>query len=419
MKKIVLSLTLFIAMAAVIAQSVPRDMVALEIGTGTWCTYCPGAAMGADDLLEAGCHVAVVENHNGDPFANTYSNTRNSYYAISGYPTAYFDGLMSVVGGSHSSSMYGSYVGKYNQRINIPANVEMTLDVTNTDLDYTVVVTLEKVGTVPPGALKLRFNVTQSHIQYSWQGQSHLNFVNRLMVPNAGGTEVDFSGGDTQVITLDFTMDASWPVEDCEFVAFLQSDTYKEIYNASKYAVVDLAVDFEASATQVEKNTQVTFSNGTTGGYIDALETYEWHFPGAQPETSTEKNPTVMYKQVGTWDVTLIVDRGGQVDSLVKTDYITVDAPVGITPVDGNAVSASVYPNPNNGTFKLELNTLKTTRVDLQIVNNLGSVVYRENGVQVNGELLKNFNLNLDNGAYFLVIRSGSEKTIQKLFITR
>ena len=39
----------------VMAQAVPREMVVMEIGTGTWCTYCPGAAMGADDLLENGC----------------------------------------------------------------------------------------------------------------------------------------------------------------------------------------------------------------------------------------------------------------------------------------------------------------------------------------------------------------------------
>ena len=31
-----------------------RNMVILEIGTGTWCQYCPGASMGAHDLLANG-----------------------------------------------------------------------------------------------------------------------------------------------------------------------------------------------------------------------------------------------------------------------------------------------------------------------------------------------------------------------------
>jgi|GEM_PF-1754998 len=43
-----------------------RQYVLLEIGTGTWCRYCPGAAMEVDDFVENGQQVAVVENHNGD-----------------------------------------------------------------------------------------------------------------------------------------------------------------------------------------------------------------------------------------------------------------------------------------------------------------------------------------------------------------
>ena len=65
MKKI-FTLCLLAGIATIAAaQIVPRDKVILEIGTGTWCTYCPGAAMGADDLLEQGYPVGVVENHNG------------------------------------------------------------------------------------------------------------------------------------------------------------------------------------------------------------------------------------------------------------------------------------------------------------------------------------------------------------------
>ena len=37
-----------------IGDLVPRDHVIVEIGTGTWCQYCPGAAMGADEMHEEG-----------------------------------------------------------------------------------------------------------------------------------------------------------------------------------------------------------------------------------------------------------------------------------------------------------------------------------------------------------------------------
>ena len=93
MKKLMFIIGLVIMFTLLAAQQVPRDKVVVEIGTGGWCQYCPGAAMGADDLVANGHEVAIIENHNGDPYATTFSNARNSYYNITGYPTAFFDGI--------------------------------------------------------------------------------------------------------------------------------------------------------------------------------------------------------------------------------------------------------------------------------------------------------------------------------------
>ncbi|MFH1298121.1 MAG: T9SS type A sorting domain-containing protein [Bacteroidota bacterium] len=509
MRKFFLFALFALAMTSVIAQNVPREMVALEIGTGTWCTYCPGAAMGADDLLENGKLVAVIENHNNDPFANTYSNSRNSMWGVPGYPTAAFDGWQSFVGGSHTQSMYGNYLPKYNTCMALTSPVAMTMVVTETDGTYDVTVEMTKVGTITATNIVLYFFVTQSNISYAWQGQTHLEHVNRLMVPNQSGTTVSFAGGNVQTVALSFTLDPLWPEEDCEFVAILQNKTpgqgvipgpYPvnkwEVFQAIKKGVIDLTPGFTASSTQVDKFTQITFTNQTYGGYIGVPETYEWFFPGANPATSTDENPTVFYTQCGAHDVTLIVNRGGQIDTLVKEMYIQVGPVAHITTSPGDTtcwyqpitldatdpiavsylwepggattssitvsagevglgahtytvtltsaegceatdthtiffdectgindrpgfIQASVYPNPNNGNFRVELNAPRKSNIDIQVVNTLGSLVYEENGIQVNGKLLKNFNLNLSNGIYFVVIRTGSEKTIQKLFITR
>lgn len=281
------------------AQTVPREMVVMEIGTGTWCTYCPGAAMGADDLLENGSRVAVIENHNGDAFANPYSNARNSYYGISGYPTAIFDGLSGVVGGNHSTSMYPSYLPKYEARIVVPANIQMSIEVTHTGLDYTAVISVTKVGTLVPASFKLHFAVTVSNIQINWQGQTHLEHVNALMVPDQNGTPISFTSGDTQIVTLNYSLDPAWPVEDCEFIAFVQdATTTKEIFNGIKRGAIDLTPEFSANATLIHKTESVTFTNGTTGGYIGVPETYSWLFPGGTPSTSTDENPVVTYNQL-------------------------------------------------------------------------------------------------------------------------
>ncbi|HAL64988.1 MAG: Uncharacterized protein XD81_0007 [Bacteroidetes bacterium 38_7] len=314
----------------VFGQQVPREMVILEIGTGTWCQYCPGAAMGADDLLANGCLVAVVENHNGDPFANQYSNARNSFYAITGYPTAIFDGISRVVGGNHSQSMYPTYLPRYNQRIAIPCDYSMDMQITNSGLDYTAVITITKVAPNTATGLKLHFFVTQSHISYNWQGQNHVNFVNRLMVPDQNGTAIDFSGGDVVTVTLNFSLDPTWPVEDIEFVAGIQAQN-KEFLQGIKKAAIDLHVDFAASDTIIPINQPVTFTNYTTGGYIGTPETYQWFFPGATPDTSSEANPTVTYTECGSHNVKLIVNHGGQIDSLERQAYVQVGPLVNIT----------------------------------------------------------------------------------------
>ena len=321
----------------VFGQPVEREMVILEIGTGTWCTYCPGAAMGADDLVEGGAHVAVCENHNGDAFANSYSNARNSYYSISGYPTAKFDGVLTYVGGSHTQSMAPQYYPLYNQRIVIPTNLSMSMEITNSGLDYTAVITLVKSGTLPSG-LKLRFCTTVSNITYNWQGQTHLNFVNALMVPDATGTSIDFTGGDTQIITLNFSIESDWPVEDIEFIAFTQNDNGKEVLAGIKQAAIDLETDFTASATQVNKNEDVTFTNQTTGGYLHAPVVCHWIFPGATPDTSNLPAPTVTYTECGPHDVTLIVNKGGQMDTVIKTYYINVGPIVNISAIPNDTI---------------------------------------------------------------------------------
>jgi len=416
MKKVVLSILFLFAMIIVVAQTVPRTMVAMEIGTGTWCQYCPGAAMGADDLLANGCMVAVVENHNGDPYANNYSNARNTYYNITGFPTAIFDGLLRVVGGNHTASMYTSYLPKYNTRINTPANMMVEMAVTHSGLNYTAVITMTKVGTITATDMKLLFFVTQSHIQQNWQGQTHLEHVNRLMVPDQNGTSVSFTSGDVQTATLNFTMDAAWPLADCEFIATVQSVSTKECFNTFKRATVDLNVAFASNDTNIVHNDAATFTNLTSGGYIGTPETYLWVLPGTDSLNSVVKNPVVHYTSVGTFDVTLIVNRGGQIDTLVKPNFVTVSGGVGIN--EKNNLNVSVSPNPNNGEFTLEMNSGKSMVADLKITNMTGVTVYQLNGLAINGQLTRQIKLeNAAAGTYFLTVRNGETNVVKKIVI--
>lgn len=184
MKKVFITLLVLTFTASVFAQQVDRERVVLEIGTGTWCGYCPGAAMGADDLVANGCDVAVIEYHSGDSFANTASNARISYYGISGFPTAKFDGVLQYVGGSATQSMYNNYLPLYNQRIVIPCNYTATIYGQNNGLNYDVTVIVDLEDGTPPTDLTAHLVLTESEIPFNWQGMSELNYVCRAMYPD-------------------------------------------------------------------------------------------------------------------------------------------------------------------------------------------------------------------------------------------
>ena len=433
MKKLTFFLFAFFALLTVRAQDVPRNFLAIEDATGTWCTYCPGAAMGCDDLLINGQKVAVIANHNGSSYANTYSNARNSMYNVQAYPSVSFDGTKCYVGGDHSQSLYSDYLPVYNSLISITSPVSMSMVVTNSGLDYTAVITLTKVGTITSTNNLLYFFVTQSHIHQHWQGQDSLHHVNRLMVPNQNGTVVDFSTGDTQVITLNFTMDAAWPIANCEFIAFLQNKDsgqgnqtgYPNGYPLKKYVVyqtvkqgaINLTVDFIASDTAVTTNEPVAFTNLTFGGYQGVTETYEWLFPGATPSTSVERNPTVTYTEAGDYDVTLIVNRGGQIDTVTKTAYIKSSWPTGVKE-NKNPFNARVFPNPNSGIFIVSLSQEKAAVADLTVTNAAGAVFYKESGVVISGQTQKSVQINnLAAGTYYLTIQNADSKSVQKIIV--
>jgi PKD repeat protein len=513
MKKILFSFVLALSVLTVFSQS-PRQMVLAEDFTSTLCPNCPAAAVGMEDLLSHGKYVAVVASHSNyggsDPFKNTYSLARNSMYAVTAYPTVGFDGLKEFCGGSYSGSMYSSYLPLYNYCMGLPSPVTMSMSVSNDGLDFTVVVSLTKTDAITTTSNILYFFVTQSNIAYSWEGQSHLEHVNRLMVPDANGTPVDFTSGNTQTVTLNFTMDALWPLEDCEFVAAFQDKDAGQgmmtgttsgypikafkIYQAIKRGVIDLHVDFTASSTTVAKDGSVTFTNTTSGGYIGVPEIYQWTFPGGTPYTSTDKNPTVVYSECGPHDVQLIVNRGGQIDTLTKTNYIqvgpivnvvitpndtacyyqpitmdattpnatylwapggqttpsiTVDAAtaglgghlyaVTVSTTDGcsqyliehiffdactgvaenkSELSAVLFPNPNSGTFTIELNSLTAQNISIEVMNSMGLKVYSENGISFTGKLVKPVKLvNAASGVYFVSIQSTGKKITEKILV--
>ncbi len=252
---------LFLFLQAINSQQlnrdqVQRDKVIIEIGTGVTCPYCPAAANGAMNMIENGHDVAVIFYHNysgGGIFGNTAAAGRCSYYGISSYPTAKFDGVLTQVGGGGSSqSNYTAYLAKYNQRIGITSS--FTIDLTwewISGNNYEAHVVVEKVDTYTGTNLKLQLALTESNIPYSWFGMTEVNYVERAMFPNYNGTSLDFSGGNTLEFTIPYTLNASWIKENCELVAFVQNNSGKEILQGTKSTMNTPDFDLDAELVKV------------------------------------------------------------------------------------------------------------------------------------------------------------------------
>lgn len=216
--------------AAVIEGGVDRTAVVIEIGTGTWCQYCPGAAMGVDELYEQGKKVGVIEYHGGDSYENEEAGARLSFYGIESYPTAQFDGVTSVGGGSHTESNFDKYLPVYDAKMAVPSlyNLSMVVDYAKAQ-EFTVDVTAEKVEEYAANDVKMFVALTQSNIQESWQGQSELNFVFLKMFPNADGESISFAGGNTQDASFTVTLPNDFVGADYQLVVFMQDMSTKQI----------------------------------------------------------------------------------------------------------------------------------------------------------------------------------------------
>jgi thiol-disulfide isomerase/thioredoxin len=213
--------------------TVNPGLVIVEIMTGTWCMFCPGAAIGADELVENGNRVGVINYHRQDSYETVESSERITYYEIFGYPTAEFDGVLELVGGrQYPDSMYADYLPNYETRIGTQPLFYIDAQYYNTGgNNYRLAVEAKRLGDYAPADpdIVLHAVLTESSIDEDWFGMDELNFVCRDMIPDQNGTALDFDLKTTQSVVLDFTIPAEYVAENLELVVFLQDNSTKEI----------------------------------------------------------------------------------------------------------------------------------------------------------------------------------------------
>lgn len=363
-----------------------REMVILEIGTGTWCVYCPGAQMGGEDLVDNGHSVAVIEHHNGDSFTNNYSNARNTYYGINGYPTAVFDGVDYFVGGSNTESMYQNYLPIYQNRKALMSAFSVDIFGTNSGLDYNILVRLNRVANIPPtwNNLVVHFVLTETDIPFSWHGQTQVDYCQRLMIPDENGTAVDLLNNSYIEIPLSFNKNSTWITEKCQLSAFIQNLNTKEILQGDKVWLTELLpVPVELTAFTAEASVDGVILRWTTATELnnhgfeieksaDGTEFFTIAFvPGAG--TTTETKNYSYTDEVGYKGGETFYYRLKQVDLDGRIQYSNIAEVVFDVPKD--FVLHQNYPNPFNPSTTIKFAVPKTSLVNIKVYDLTGQEV--------------------------------------------
>lgn len=235
MKRIQKLLIIFICCSVVLKAQVPRKYVVAEEFTGIDCSGCPTAAKILDDLMDEKDKLIVIayhENHysaSNPVFNNPNGQKRLSYYKVTGLPTVVMDG-----GTMPYPPVMKDFESRYDQRIALTSPVSIALALTPLGgKNYKTDVTVTKQGVLPSGPLKLLVAVTERNIDYTWMTMNKLNYVERLMLPDANGTPLNISV-NSQTNSFTFSLNPKWQQDYCDLVVFVQNDATKEILQAEK-----------------------------------------------------------------------------------------------------------------------------------------------------------------------------------------
>jgi hypothetical protein len=148
------------------------------------------------------------------------------------------------------------------------------------------------------------------------------------------------------------------------------------------------------SPTQYFRNCQLYLENQSTRttGW-----TFEWNF--GDNGLSFDVSPCHAWTALGSFTVTLTADSGGC--TLVKTKTLQIiqgtcpgspNCPNGIAESVLNSL-ISIYPNPNNGTFTVDMTDVKADNAVITVVNMQGQSVFTHSFNKLNADVKKNIDL--------------------------
>ena len=136
----------------------------------------------------------------------------------------------------------------------------------------------------------------------------------------------------------------------------------------------------------------------------------QWYLNGTAIAGATGKKHIAVY----TGHYTVVVTVNG-CSSAVSNSILVL--PVSVTDLSISR-TLDIYPNPSNGQFTVKVNTLKTEEYSIEVYNNLGAIIWKQENVSINGTYTAHVDLNgSPSGVYMVALRNKANSIVKKVVI--
>jgi hypothetical protein len=227
------------------ATAAPRKIL-VEIQTSTTCGPCYPADVfyfvqwlpnygGNASVVTLAYHVWWPQPGNDRMFTSNPVpvQTRVAYYSGGGTtfaPRAYIDGF--VDGGSGYTNWPGAIEGRFLD----PSPVSITITGTRSGTTLNLNAAIFADRAVNSANWRVHWAVVESGInEPQYNGSTYVPFVHdhahRNMYPDANGSPITISQGQTVNIARTITLDPSWVANNCRVIVFVQNNTDRKVQN--------------------------------------------------------------------------------------------------------------------------------------------------------------------------------------------
>ncbi len=313
--------------------------VLVELFTGTWCMFCPGAEGALDRLANEypQTQLSILEYHVGpsigyiDPFEVPGNYDRALYYSVSGYPTAVFDGIDVKSGGSTNPddpTVYNDYKMRIDNRLPVPSPVTITLTGSLGPITGSFTANITAIDPIPPGLsnLKARFVVYEDHNYTYYQGPYEFR-LRYTVVENLPEEPITINIGQTLEFTKTFNLDPSWDLNQLGACVFIQADSTQEILQTTSLNLSALSskVDLALSPIDISFSDPTPYETQTITIYATVHNVGTLTTPSNVYVRFYNGDPDMGGSQIGAEQDAGIIAAGGS--AMVQVDWDTTGFP--------------------------------------------------------------------------------------------